>query len=76
MSEERMTFNRTLAYHHIKIDLTPDECEEWRDAAALAIAKEIVANGCLTHQSRYDISGQYTHETFHVLVAQRERTLP
>ena len=75
-SEVKMVLNHTYHVEVININLTPEELGEWRHWAAHKIAEQILANGCLMHQSKYDINKQYTHESFSVLVAQRERKLP
>jgi hypothetical protein len=73
---EDMVMNHTYSYDVINIQLTPDEMDRWREIAARRLAEEILANGCLIHSSNYDIKGNYTMETFHVVVGQRKRTLP
>ena len=76
MREEHMTFNTTLAVERITTGVEMQSCHDFMEEAALAIAKKLLASGCLVHHSEYDILNQYTRESITLLVAKRERKLP
>ena len=76
MSEEKMVFNHHFAIERMTIEVTAESARKFMQEAAAKLATEMLANGCLVHQSEYDIESQRHREVITVLVAQRQRSLP
>ena len=77
MSEEKMVFNHHFAIERMTIEVSNSEsARKFMQEAAAKLATEMLANGCLVHQSEYDIESQRHREVITVLVAQRQRSLP
>ena len=57
----------------LKLEINKDT---FMQEAANAIANELIANGCLVHNSEYDISSGKYHEVIHLFVGKKEMKLP
>lgn len=76
MSEERMVFDTTFVYERLVIEISSDDTHKFMRKAAELLAGQLLANGCLLHQTQYDIQKGMYHEVVTVLAAKRERRLP
>ena len=76
-AEEKMVFNHHFAIEKMTIKVGDSEsARKFMQEAATKLATEMLANGCLIHQSEYDIESGRHREVITVLVAQRQRSLP
>lgn len=73
--KETMVFSGQFAYERLSVTAAHDK-QTFMEEAAQALARELLANGCLLHQSRYDPATGLTHEVVTVLAARRQPRLP
>ena len=64
-----------IIFQRLTVDVEINKDTFVQDAAN-AIAKELIANGCLLHNSEYDISRQMHCEIIHLFVCKKEMKLP
>jgi hypothetical protein len=64
-----------IGFQRLTVDVEIDKDTFVQDAAN-AIAKELIANGCLLHNSEYDIVNQKYREIIHIFVGKKEVKLP
>ncbi len=64
-----------IYFERLTIDLEIDK-NTFMQEAAIAIANELLANGCLVHNSEYNIASGKYHEVIHIFVGKKEMMLP